>query len=328
MNKIAFFVLVMALSGCGSTTKSDTSLVGLNKNVTIAVPNSRSEDFVFYKSDARSKIINRLNMTSSRLEYLKNSAKEDARSKLTEYLKRFDDQIKLTANSNSGANSNLDQELERGLKDITDKSHSLFSHSTYITHYDNVNNMWRMDLDWDKQNPNVGKAKLVFIKQWKSELNIKENMGSPGVAVAELNIRKMTNEQETTYQIELVNVTLDGPKVNLIQPIASVEFDAHGLMRLLGNMTLNVGIDKPATPYDEIIRDANQLVDNVMAVWVVKEKEKITLFRKELKVGDVSHCGMVVQIRDNIAEVQRSKSVVWEKIDLLYPSGTTRRCHI
>lgn len=49
--------------------------------------------------------------------------------------------------------------------------------------------------------------------------------------------------------------------------------------------------------------------------------EKIEKFRKSLRIGDFSNCGLVVNIRENVIQVQSMIGETWIKIDNVYPSG-------
>lgn len=58
--------------------------------------------------------------------------------------------------------------------------------------------------------------------------------------------------------------------------------------------------------------------------WLQRRAEErrqiIASFRQHLKIGDDTHCGLVVDIRRTIAQVQSSIGLTWLKIDQLYPA--------
>jgi hypothetical protein len=49
-------------------------------------------------------------------------------------------------------------------------------------------------------------------------------------------------------------------------------------------------------------------------------------FRRALKIGDESHCGLVVEIQRPVAKVQAMIGEVWLKVEQLHPKGY-EKCH-
>ena len=51
----------------------------------------------------------------------------------------------------------------------------------------------------------------------------------------------------------------------------------------------------------------------------LRADEAALSFRKTLKTGDVSHCGLVIEVTPPIAKVQSMIGEVWIKIEQLFP---------
>ncbi len=98
-----------------------------------------------------------------------------------------------------------------------------------------------------------------------------------------------------------------------------VEFiDSYGKNDLGGLMPLAV---ERQSKIDRVNKDKKR----VLAENLKKERaEKIALikkFRSELKSGDRSNCGLVVDVKRPIVNVQSMNGLVWLKIDEIYPVG-------
>ena len=50
-------------------------------------------------------------------------------------------------------------------------------------------------------------------------------------------------------------------------------------------------------------------------------QKSVTAFRKSVKVGDDSNCGLVVEVKAPIISVQTQIGVQWLKIAQIYPAG-------
>jgi len=57
-----------------------------------------------------------------------------------------------------------------------------------------------------------------------------------------------------------------------------------------------------------------------------KEREKHKLFTKRLHIGEQTQCGLVINTRGSVAEVQTASTVRWFKKDSLYPKGSDNTC--
>jgi TPR repeat protein len=52
-----------------------------------------------------------------------------------------------------------------------------------------------------------------------------------------------------------------------------------------------------------------------------KSDEAAEPFRKALKTGDESHCGLVIEVKPPIAKVQTMVGEMWLKVEQLFPRG-------
>jgi hypothetical protein len=331
-------ISLLLITGCASTKQDESSHSSTNKVVTINVSNIRTEDFKFSRADEIRELNRYIDSLDSKLEYYSEEFKEDAKNNALLFLAMNTEvETIVSVASLPDAKKKLDEDLEMALTEITNSHHSLFSHSTFITHYDLVKNRYRANVDIDN-----GVGRLVFIKQWKTKGGTLSygtiDMGSPGKAIVNLNISKSHTNSETIYKIKVVDVDIEGPKVNLIQPIASVEFDLTGFLIKLSEISLVVEVIKPKSPNQEIVNLAKNDVNLTLESWREKdtqmkmsklkdEARNVKAFRDGLRLGIQSNCGMVVQIRDELAEVQRNKQRYWVKISELYPLNMNKYCY-
>lgn len=51
-------------------------------------------------------------------------------------------------------------------------------------------------------------------------------------------------------------------------------------------------------------------------------KKKISSYRQRLASGDDSNCGLVVEVKENVVQIQSMEGAVWIKRDQIYPSDT------
>jgi TPR repeat protein len=54
----------------------------------------------------------------------------------------------------------------------------------------------------------------------------------------------------------------------------------------------------------------------------LKREEATNAFRNSLKVGDDSHCGLVIEVKPPIARIQTMIGEIWLKVEQLHPRGT------
>ncbi|HTV23760.1 MAG TPA: tetratricopeptide repeat protein [Polyangiaceae bacterium] len=57
---------------------------------------------------------------------------------------------------------------------------------------------------------------------------------------------------------------------------------------------------------------------------ILQRQDEQAAFRKNLKIGDVSHCGLVTEVNGPIVRVQAMVGMYWMKLDQIYPAGQQR----
>jgi len=73
---------------------------------------------------------------------------------------------------------------------------------------------------------------------------------------------------------------------------------------------------------EEAIEYSNQLAEEKTADTSDEDFERdMKIYRKRIKEGDDSHCGLVIEVKNKVVKVQTKMGVHWLKRDQLYPPG-------
>ena len=92
----------------------------------------------------------------------------------------------------------------------------------------------------------------------------------------------------------------------------------------------------PAEKKPIAVNQSNEITDHAPQVVDTQKSEiprsegntsaETVRFRENLKIGDMSQCGMVVKIRRPIVKIQMADNERWIRISEIYPAGSGRLC--
>ena len=93
----------------------------------------------------------------------------------------------------------------------------------------------------------------------------------------------------------------------------------------------------PAEKKPIAVNQSNEITDHAPQVVDTQKSEiprsegntsaETVRFRENLKIGDMSQCGMVVKIRRPIVKIQMADNERWIRISEIYPASSGRLCH-